>query len=204
MRRPDSASLSPAASSPEEARIAFLQGSRVQTAPRVMPDVTPAALMEQQVIGPGAPGPGLRPVPTATDPAPKAGGAGDKEAKSRCDAIGAKPTPTSSPLPRLRSRLGAASAANRWSTTRAPPHRPENVRAAPTADARQLPYRQLAQCLAVPGAIAFLPPCEAKVRLPSSVLDTTHAVGAFVGRRWRRGFTGGAFPRRRLRVCATA
>jgi localization factor PodJL len=51
MRRLDSASLSPAASSPEEARLAFLEGRRVQTAPRLTPNATPAALMEQHVIG---------------------------------------------------------------------------------------------------------------------------------------------------------
>lgn len=47
----NSASLSPAASSPEEARLAFLEGRRVQTAPRLTPNATPAALMEQHVIG---------------------------------------------------------------------------------------------------------------------------------------------------------
>ena len=51
MRRLDSASLSPAASSPEEARLAFLEGRRVQTTPRITPNATPAALMEQHVIG---------------------------------------------------------------------------------------------------------------------------------------------------------
>ena len=79
-------------------------------------------------------------------------------------------------------RPGAASAAIRlvndsrfaaqaWKLSRA---------ALATANACQLPYAQRARCLAVSGAIAFLPPCEAKLRLLSSFLDTTHAVGAFV------------------------
>jgi localization factor PodJL len=49
--RADSASLSPAASSPEEARLAFSQGRKVRVAPQVAPRPTPAALMEQRVIG---------------------------------------------------------------------------------------------------------------------------------------------------------
>lgn len=48
-RRSDSAALSPAASSPKEARLAYLQGN-VQVAPKP----TPAALMEQHVIGASA------------------------------------------------------------------------------------------------------------------------------------------------------
>lgn len=52
----DSAALSPAASSPEEARLAFLQNNRVQIGPKP----TPAALMEQHVIGQaGAMAPGV-------------------------------------------------------------------------------------------------------------------------------------------------
>ncbi len=43
----DSAALSPAASLPEEARLAFLQNNRVQIGPKP----TPAALMEQHVVG---------------------------------------------------------------------------------------------------------------------------------------------------------
>jgi localization factor PodJL len=49
--RADSAALSPASSSPQEARLAFSQGRKVQVAPQVAPRPTPAALMEQRVIG---------------------------------------------------------------------------------------------------------------------------------------------------------